>query len=104
MLRESTEAASRATLGRHRRGDPPAPPKSGLFAAEAQRRLAEFGPNELVRQRSTALLTLLGRQFTSPVIWLLLGASVLSAVLGELLDASAIGVIVDDGATGTGHA
>ncbi len=75
-------------------GEPPTSPGSGLSAAQAQRRLAEFGPNELVHQRSTAPLTLLARQFASPVIWLLLGASGLSAALGELLDAIAIGAIV----------
>ncbi len=70
------------------------PGPSGLTAADAQKRLAEFGPNELRREQSTSALTLLARQFTSPVIWLLLGASVLSAILGEFLDATAIGAIV----------
>lgn len=37
---------------------------------------------------------LLAHQFTSPVIWLLAGASAVSAGLGELLDAAAIGTIV----------
>ena len=67
---------------------------AGLSSTEAQRRLAEFGPNEIRRERTTTPLTLLLRQFASPVIWLLLGASVLSAALGELLDATAIGAIV----------
>ncbi len=67
---------------------------AGLSSAEAQRRLTEFGPNEIRREQATTPLTLLGRQFASPVIWLLLGASVLSAALGELLDAIAIGAIV----------
>ena len=67
---------------------------SGLSSTDAQRRLAEFGPNEIRREQKTTRLTLLARQFASPVIWLLLGASVLSAALGELLDAMAIGAIV----------
>ena len=67
---------------------------SGLSSTEAQRRLAEFGPNEIRREQNTTPFTLLARQFASPVIWLLLGASVLSAALGEWLDASAIGAIV----------
>jgi Ca2+-transporting ATPase len=71
-----------------------APLSSGLSSTEAQRRLAEFGPNEIRREQRTTPLTLLARQFASPVIWLLLGASVLSAALGEWLDASAIGAIV----------
>ena len=67
---------------------------AGLSSAEAQRRLTVFGPNEIRREQTTTPLTLLARQFASPVIWLLLGASVLSAALGELLDAIAIGAIV----------
>ena len=67
---------------------------SGLSAAAAQQRLAELGPNEIQREPAASPLTLLARQFTSPVIWLLLGASGLSAALGELLDAVAIGAIV----------
>jgi Ca2+-transporting ATPase len=70
------------------------PPASGLSSAEAQRRLAEFGPNEIRREQKATRLALLARQFASPVIWLLLGASVVSASLGELLDAAAIGAIV----------
>ena len=66
----------------------------GLASVDAQRRLAEFGPNEIQREKTITPFTLLARQFTSPVIWLLLGASVLSASLGELVDAVAIGAIV----------
>ena len=51
----------------------------GLSSTEAQRRLTEFGPNEIRRERATNSLTLLARQFASPVIWLLLAASVLAA-------------------------
>jgi len=72
-----------------------APPVTvGLPSAEAQRRLAEFGPNEIRREQATNALTLLVRQFGSPVIWLLLVATVLSPALGEWLDAIAIGAIV----------
>lgn len=67
---------------------------SGLASVVAQKRLHEFGPNELRRQEVTNRLTLFARQFASPVIWLLLGASTVSLALGELLDTVAIGVIV----------
>ena len=67
---------------------------SGLSSSEAQRRLSEFGPNEIRREEARSAVVLLAHQFASPVIWLLLGASVLSLVLGELLDAAAIGIIV----------
>ena len=79
--------------------DPSAKPEpgrafSGLSSSEARRRLTEFGPNEIRREEATSAAVLLAHQFASPVIWLLLGASVLSVVLGELLDAAAIGIIV----------
>ena len=67
---------------------------SDLSIAEAQQRLTEFGPNEIRREAETSRLFLLVRQFASPVIWLLLAASVLSAALGEFLDATAIAIIV----------
>ena len=68
----------------------PAPPATvGLSSAEAQRRLTEFGPNEIRREQATTALTLLVRQFASPVICLFLVATVLSAALGEWLDAIA---------------
>src|SRR6476619_890201 len=72
-------------------GGRPAPGAAGLSCAEALRRLAEFGPNEIRHERTTSAAALAARQFASPVIWLLLGASVVSAALGEWLDASAIG-------------
>jgi len=75
-------------------GDTRAPGAAGLSSTEAHRRLAQFGPNEIRRERTTTALTLAARQFASPVIWLLLGASIVSAALGEWLDASAIGAIV----------
>ena len=67
---------------------------TGLSSQEAQRRLTEFGPNEIRREEATSPLILLGRQFASPVIWLLLAASAVSLALGEFLDGIAIGVIV----------
>ena len=68
--------------------------QQGLSSAEARHRLTEFGPNAIRRERATSPLALLARQFASPVIWLLLAASVLSGALGEGLDAFAIGAIV----------
>jgi Ca2+-transporting ATPase len=68
--------------------------QEGLSSSDARRRLVEFGPNELRREQTTTPWALLARQFKSPVIWLLLAASVLSAALREGLDAVAIGAIV----------
>jgi Ca2+-transporting ATPase len=66
----------------------------GLTAAEAARRLAEHGPNELARQEGPSPWALLARQFQGAMIWLLLVACGLSVALGEAADAVAIGAIV----------
>jgi Ca2+-transporting ATPase len=71
----------------------PAPP-DGLSAAEARRRLAEAGANEIQRAQRTSRWRLLARQLASPLIWLLLGAAVVSGFLGEVADAVAIATII----------
>ncbi len=67
---------------------------AGLTSTEAARRLAAAGANEIRRDGTTSAWTLIARQFASPVIWLLLGATILSVVLGDVLDAAAIGAIL----------
>jgi len=69
-------------------------PPAGLSSAEAKRRLAEHGPNEIQREKATSPWAILAAQFKGAMIWLLLGAGVVSAVLGEVVDAVAIGAIV----------
>ena len=66
----------------------------GLTAAEAARRLAEYGPNELAREEGPSPWALLVRQFHGAMIWLLLAACGVSVALGEAADAVAIGAIV----------
>ncbi|MFY0527718.1 cation-translocating P-type ATPase [Archangium gephyra] len=75
---------------------PPRPANTvlGLSGAEAARRLAEHGRNEIQRERTRAPWGVLGEQFRSPMIALLLGACGVSALLGEHADAIAIGAIV----------
>jgi hypothetical protein len=57
----------------------PSTPPLGLTSGEANRRLAEFGPNEIKRGEATSRWKVLANQFVSPLIWLLLAASVISA-------------------------
>ena len=54
---------------------------AGLTKAEAQQRLARYGPNLLKAKRKTDALTLLLDQFKSPIIIILLGAAILSYFL-----------------------
>ncbi len=69
-------------------------PGLGLTSAEAARRLGEHGQNAITRERARSAWAHLADQFKSPVIWLLIGACVISAVLGEFADAIAIATIV----------
>ena len=66
----------------------------GLTTADVNRRLRRYGPNRLRAARKTDWLTLLLAQFKTPLILILLGASVVSFFLKEPIDASIIIAIV----------
>ena len=66
----------------------------GLTAHEAVERLHQWGPNALRKGQATSPLTLLAGQFRSLVIWVLIGAALVSIVLGEVVDGVAILAIV----------
>ncbi|MFT3836969.1 MAG: cation-translocating P-type ATPase [Myxococcaceae bacterium] len=66
----------------------------GLTSAQVVERRNASGPNELRAEERTSAAALLLEQFKSPLIWLLLGACVVSGVVGAPLDAIAIGAIV----------
>lgn len=66
----------------------------GLTNEQAQERLARFGANRLqAKERATGSLLLL-RQFTSPIILILIGAALLSTFLQDVTDAAIILSIV----------
>ncbi len=67
---------------------------TGLTASEARQRFAAEGPNELPEAPPASWFKLLLAQFTSLLIWVLIGAAALSGLLGEWLDAAAILAIV----------
>jgi Ca2+-transporting ATPase len=69
-------------------------PSTGLTADEAQLRLKRDGRNELRKKKSVSALVILFRQFTSLVIWVLIGAAAVSVYLGEKADGIAIIAIV----------
>jgi Mg2+-importing ATPase len=66
----------------------------GLTSADAARRLAEVGPNETDGGRRTTAIGQLGPLITSPLVIILLIASLASAILGDRVNASIIAVIV----------
>ncbi|MDH5740113.1 MAG: cation-translocating P-type ATPase [Nitrospira sp.] len=66
----------------------------GLTAEEARRRLDSQGANELPESPPPSLLSLFLSQFTSVIVWVLIGAAIISGLLEDWLDAAAILTIV----------
>jgi Ca2+-transporting ATPase len=68
--------------------------QTGISAAEAARRLEEFGPNELQAAKKISPWAIFFAQFKNLLIIILLVAVALSAVLGEWVDAVVIFIII----------
>ncbi len=66
----------------------------GLAAEEARRRLAQHGPNETASVKRTGVVKQILASLVSPLVLVLLAASVVSAVLGDPTDAFIISAIV----------
>ena len=73
-------------------------PGRGLTAAEAARRLEQYGPNMAPEERRHPLLALLGR-FWAPVPWMLEVTIILELLLGHYAEAEIIGVLLIVNAT-----
>lgn len=69
-------------------------PDEGLTVPEAHRRRREHGPNQLERRGGPNPWVMFGRQFTEPLVLLLVAAAVVSAFTGELTDTIVIAVVV----------
>lgn len=68
--------------------------KTGLSQEEVQKRLAQFGPNELKKEKGTSPIKMFFEQFADILIVILLVATGLSLYLGEITDAIVIIAIV----------
>jgi Mg2+-importing ATPase len=66
----------------------------GLGAADARRRLARYGRNALEAGADTRLSRLLVRQFTSPLVLILLAGAAISTALREWTEAAIILAVV----------
>ncbi len=68
--------------------------RSGLSDAEAEARLARYGPNRLSPVPPTSALAILRDQLTGVVVLLLMAAAGLSLLLGDRLEAAAIAAVL----------
>ncbi len=66
----------------------------GLSSAEADRRRAEVGPNELPKAEAVPTWRIFLRQFKSPLIYILAVAAVVSLAIGEEVDAAFIALVL----------
>ncbi len=64
--------------------------EAGLSSEEAEKRLKEYGENELKEKEKVSVLQLFISQFKSILIFILITASIVSALLGEFIDAIVI--------------
>ena len=67
---------------------------SGLSSQEASIRLKKYGPNQLKEAKKYSALSIFFGQFEDFIVWVLIGAAVVSGFLQEWVDALAIIAIV----------
>ena len=68
--------------------------ETGLSSQEAQQRLAQYGPNKLADEEQISRLQILLHQFTSPLIYILLIAALVTLLLKEYIDSGVILAVV----------
>jgi len=66
----------------------------GLSSEEAKKKLEKYGPNQLKEKKGHSALSIFLDQFRDFIIWVLIGAAIVSGFLGEWIDALAIIAIV----------
>jgi magnesium-transporting ATPase (P-type) len=73
----------------------------GLGGAEAARRLARYGPNEVAVERPTPWWKIAARQFQDPLIYILVMAAAVTLLLSDVKDTVIIaGVVIINGILG----
>lgn len=68
--------------------------EAGLSADEARRRLQQYGTNELPKERRAGLVAIFLRQFTDPLIYILLTAAAVSLAIGNASNAVFISLVL----------
>ncbi|MFX1562683.1 MAG: cation-translocating P-type ATPase [Promethearchaeota archaeon] len=66
----------------------------GLNFDESARRLAEYGPNELEKEKPVSKVALLVRQVSSPLVFILIVAAIIAFAIHEIVDTLVIGIVI----------
>lgn len=67
---------------------------TGLTIEEAEKRLKQYGPNQLAAKKGRSPWSLFFAQFNSIIIWILFAAALISGFLQEWVDSLAIFCII----------
>lgn len=68
--------------------------KTGLDTADAKSRTQKEGENRLPEPKKVSLFSLFIKQFANFIVYILLGAAILSVVIGDYKDAVLIGIVI----------
>ncbi|MBI2548022.1 cation-translocating P-type ATPase [Candidatus Woesearchaeota archaeon] len=68
--------------------------RTGIDEKEARFRLKRYGLNKLKEKKTVSKLKIFLEQFKNPVVWVLLGATLVSLAFGEILQSTVILIIV----------
>ena len=68
--------------------------ENGLTDEDAKKRLVRYGPNKLVEEEKISKLKILLHQFTSPLIYILLIAGIVTILLNEYIDSGVIFAVI----------
>jgi len=66
----------------------------GITDGEAEKRTEQFGKNEITKQKQQSALIRFLLQFHQPLIYILLGATIVTIFIGEYIDAAVIFAVV----------
>jgi len=66
----------------------------GLSSREAKKRLEKYGLNQLKKNKKVSRIKIFIQQFNDFIIWVLIGATIISGLMGEKADAITIIIIV----------
>jgi len=69
-------------------------PASGLSREEAAARLEKYGRNCLTQKKGKSIFLMIFEQLNEPLIYILLGAAIVTILMGEISDAIIIGAVV----------